>query len=387
MGFDLKGERRWRYPATPEEEVATPGAMVAPTRLLGPAVTPRDGDAGPVLAINGEMGAIFLLTTDGLFIQTLGGDARQQPPLSKPNPKRGWEVKDVSFQQEHFHPTINQTADGRVYLVVGFQQSTLLKLEGWDHIRRRDFGNVTIGANDLSSIPATSVQTARKEGRPKYDVALLKQGPRVDGDLSDWPAQARWLTIDDRASAAVGVDGDNLYVALRGDDAKALDNTSKDHRYLFKSGGALDIMLGTDPQAPPGRSGPAAGDIRVVVALFEGKPAATLYRAVAADAPKAEGVLFESPVGKVAFDQVQSISDRIQLAVAKGHIECAIPLKVLHLKPAVGMELLADVGVLRGREGRTVQRSYWSNKSTVLVSDLPSEARLHPERWGSWVFR
>jgi hypothetical protein len=146
-------------------------------------------------------------------------------------------------------------------------------------------------------------------------------------------------------------------------------------------------MLGTDPQAPPGRSGPAAGDIRVVVALVEGKPAATLYRAVAADAPKAVGVLFESPVGKVAFDQVQSISDRIQLAVVKGHVECAIPLRDLQLKPAPGMELLADVGVLRGREGRTVQRSYWSNKSTVLVSDLPSEASLHPERWGSWVFR
>jgi hypothetical protein len=387
IGFDLKGERRWRYPATREEVVATPGAMVAPTRLLGPAFTPRGGDAGPVLAINGEMGGIFLLTIDGLFLQTLGGDARQLPPLSEPDPKRGWEVKDISFQQEHFHPTINQTADGNVYLVVGFQQSTLLKLDGWDHIRRRDFGKVTVGANDLAGIQATSVLAARREGRPKHEVTILKQGPKIDGDLSDWPAQIRWLTIDERASAAITVDADNLYVALRTDDAKALENTGKDHRYLFKNGGALDIMLGTDPHAPPSRSRPVAGDIRVVVALFEGKPTAALYRAVASDAPKSEGVLFESPVAKVAFDQVQSISDRIQLAVMKNQIECAIPLKVLHLKPAAGMQLLADVGILRGREGRTVQRSYWSNKSTVLVSDLPSEATLHPEQWGTWVFR
>jgi hypothetical protein len=387
MGFDLKGERRWHYPATPEEETATPGAMVAPTRILGPAVKPRDGEAGPVVAINGEMGAIFLLTTDGLFVQTLGGDARQLPPLSEPNPKHGWEVKDVSFQQEHFHPTINQTADGGVYLVAGFQQSTLLKLEGWEHIRRREFGKVTVGVNDLAGIPATSVQKARKEGRPKYEVAILKQGPKVDGDLSDWPTQTRWLTIDDRASAAIAVDEENLYVALRGDDAKTLDNTGKDNRYLFKSGGALDIMLGTDPHAPSARSGPAAGDVRVVVAFVEGKPVATLYRAVAADGPKAEHVLFESPIGKVAFDQVRSVGERIQLARVKDHVECAIPLNVFNLKPAVGMQLLADVGVLRGQGGRTVQRSYWSDKSTVLVSDLPSEARLHPDRWGSWVFR
>jgi hypothetical protein len=296
-------------------------------------------------------------------------------------------VKDVSFQQEHFHPSINQTADGSIYLVAGFQQSTLLKLDGWNHIRRRTFGKATVGANDLAGIPATSVRTARKEGRPKYEVAVLGQGPKIDGDLTDWPARTRWLTIDERASAAVAVDRENLYVALRSDDSKVLDNTGKDHRYLFKSGGALDIFLGADPNAPRARSGPAIGDVRVVVAFVDGKPVATLYRAVEADAPKAEYLLFESPIGKVAFDRVRSIGERIHLAQAKDHVECAIPLNVLDLKPTAGMELVADVGVLRGREGRTVQRSYWSNKASVLVSDLPSEARLHPDRWGIWVFR
>jgi hypothetical protein len=166
-----------------------------------------------------------------------------------------------------------------------------------------------------------------------------------------------------------------------------LENTGKDPRYLFKSGGALDIMLGTDPKAPASRSGPVAGDTRVVLALVDGKPVATLYRAVAADAPKAEHVLFESPIGKVAFDQVRSISEQVRLCSVKGNVECAVPLKVLGLKPTVGTTISADVGILRGREGKTVQRSYWTNKSTVLVSDLPSEARLQPARWGSWVFR
>jgi hypothetical protein len=64
-----------------------------------------------------------------------------------------------------------------------------------------------------------------------------------------------------------------------------------------------------------------------------------------------------------------------------------VPLKLLGLRPSGGKEILADMGVLRGEEGRTMQRGYWSNKDTVLVSGLPSETRLHPERWGVLNFR
>jgi hypothetical protein len=387
VGFDLKGGRRWRYPATPEEQIGGPGAMVAPTRLLGPPVTPKSGQAGPVVAVNGEMGAIFLLTMDGLFVQTLGGDARQLPPPPGTDPKRNDEVKDITFQQEHFHPTINQTADGRVYLVAGFQQGTILRLEGLGSIRRHDFGKVEVAARDLAGIPALSVQPARKEGRPKAQIAILPRGPTVDGDLSDWPANTRWLPIDERCSAAVTMDKENLYAAFRTDDPKALDNASRDYRYAFKNGGALDLMLGTDPGAPRNRSGPVAGDLRLVVTRTEGKTTAVLFRAVVPDAPKADAVRFESPIGKVTFAQVRLVSRQVRLSQAGGNYEFSVPLKVLGFRPTTGKEILADLGVLRGKEGRTMQRVYWSDKDTVLVSDLPSEARLYPEHWGIWQLR
>jgi hypothetical protein len=387
QGFDLKGGGRWRYPATPEEEIGGPGAMVAPTRLLGPAVTPQDGEAGPLVAVNGEMGAIFLLTADGLFLQTLGGDARLFPPLSATDPKRNDEVKDITFQQEHFHPTINQTADGEVYLVVGYQQATVLRLDGLGSVRRKTFGPVKVEERDLAGIAATSVRPGRKQSRLTHEVSILATGPKVDGDLSDWPADTRWMTLDARTSAAVAVDGVNLYVAVRTDDPNALDNAGKDFRHVFKSGGAFDLMLGTDVKAARDRSGPVAGDVRLTVTRTDGKTAATLYRAVAPDAPKAAGVVFESPIGKVSFDQVGAVGGQVELAQVKGDYEFSVPLKALGLVPAPGKELLADVGILRGREGRTVQRVYWNNQDTVLVSDLPSEARLQPARWGVWHFR
>jgi sugar lactone lactonase YvrE len=387
VGFDLKGGRRWRYPATPEEEIGGPGALVAPTRLLGPAVEPAAGESGPVLAVNGEMGAVFLLTTDGLFVQTLGGDARLLPPISERRPRRGWAVKDITFRQEHFHPTINQTSDGQIYLVAGFADASLLRLDGWQSVRRRDIGAVEVTAQDLAAIPPESVQPSRKQGRPTTTVALLSRGPKVDGDLSDWPPDTPWLRIDERASAAVAADGHNLYVAFRTNDPNALDNTAPEDRYLFKGGGALDLMLGTDPQAPRQRQTAAAGDLRLVVTRSRGRTRAVLYRAVVAGVPDAEQVRFESPVGKVVFAQVRTVSDEIRLTQDGGIYQLVVPLKLLGLRPTAGTEILADVGILRGREGRTTQRSYWSNLNTVLVSDLPGEARLQPGHWGVWMFK
>jgi hypothetical protein len=334
------------------------------------------------MAVNGEMGAVFLMTMDGLFLRTLGGEARQLPPRSRVNLKGNEEVKAVTFQQEHFHPTINQTADGAIYLVAGFQQATLPRLEGWGDVRRRDFARLKLTAQDLAGIPPTWTDPARKAGRPTQEVAILRRGPKVDGDLSDWPAGTGWMPIDARASAALAVDGKNLYAAFRTGDPKALDNAGKDYRSLFKNGGALDLMLGTDPKAPRSRSGPVAGDVRLVVTRTDGKTTATLFRAVNPKAAKAAGVLFESPIGKVAFDQVLSISEHVRLVQTKGNCEFSVPLKVLGLQPSPGQEILGDVGVLRGREGRTMQRVYWGNKDTVLVSDLPNEARLYPARWG-----
>ena len=171
------------------------------------------------------------------------------------------------------------------------------------------------------------------------------------------------------------------------DEPNALDNAGRDHRYLFKSGGAFDLMFGTDPGAARNRSGPVAGDFRLVVTRTDNKTVAVVFHAVVPNASKADRVLFESPIGKVAFDRVLLISKHVQMSQAKGNYEFSVPLEVLGLQPSSGKEILGDVGILRGQEGRTTQRTYWSNKNTVLVSDLPSEARLHPESWGVWQFR
>ena len=58
----------------------------------------------------------------------------------------------------------------------------------------------------------------------------------------------------------------------------------------FITGGALDLMIGTNPNADPDRTSPVEGDCRLVITKKSGKTWAMLYRAVVAGTPETEKV-------------------------------------------------------------------------------------------------
>lgn len=386
FGADLQGRHRWRFNVTPEDEQPRPGLLLGATRFNGPPVRPRAGEAGDLVAISGEKGTIYLLTMDGLFLQTLGGDERNAPLWRMPEWRRGMLVDGVSFSAEHFHTTITQLQEGPIYVVAGHEHSSLLKVEGLESVHRREFAALDVSADALRGLPETRVERARKQTRDRLDVAIVDRAPAVDGRLDDWPEGTAWAPIGDRARGAVLVAGDRLYAAFRTGDPAALDNAGGGFRHLFKTGGALDLMIGADPHADPGRRSPARGDLRLLVTRANGKAVAVLSQAVAPDAPEGEHMLYESPVGRVAFDRVAVVSGSVSLARHDGDFELSVPLSVLGLRPAPGREILGDLGLLLGDGAQTTRRLYWNNLDTGLVSDLPTEARLRPENWGVWTF-
>ena len=84
---------------------------------------------------------------------------------------------------------------------------------------------------------------------------------------------------------------------------------------------------------------------------------------------------------------MDNVSDKVEFAAdTTGNYEVSIPLDVIGLKPEPGMRIQGDIGVLRGNGAVTVARTYWSNKATGIVSDVPSEAELMPSFWGRWEF-
>ncbi len=126
---------------------------------------------------------------------------------------------------------------------------------------------------------------------------------------------------------------------------------------------------------------------RLLVTMLRGKPTAVLYRLKVPGTPSEQRVAFSSPTRAVVFDAVEDVSRHVELASKGGHFEFSFPLRQLGLDPKPDRSIRADLGVLRGRQGQTTQRVYWSNRATAIVTDVPSEARLVPNAWGQWRFR
>ncbi|MFO0929478.1 MAG: hypothetical protein U0736_21025 [Gemmataceae bacterium] len=88
LGGAFKGEPCWSYPAsgrgcTPAARppCRMPGMVIGHTRLLGGLI---DSPVGPLFGINGNMGNMYLLAPDGLFVGTLFHDIRLRPQLGRP---------------------------------------------------------------------------------------------------------------------------------------------------------------------------------------------------------------------------------------------------------------------------------------------------------------
>jgi hypothetical protein len=405
LGGKFKGDPRWSYPSPwpglhPSHEAAVPdrpGEVVGHTRLLGGWV---QGKLGPMFCINANMGNMYLFTADGLFVSTLFNDIRLRPNWAAPVPIRNMDVSDVSLHDENFWPSITQTADGRVFLIDGARTS-LVRVDGLETLSRIEPTTVTVTTADLDKardwFAKSEAERHEKQGTGVLQVPLGGTARKVDGQLDDWPVATDWASIDRRGakanfdshsrpyevSAAVALTDTHLYAAWRTSERDLLTNSGQTPLALFKHGGCLDIMLATDPTAPPDRNSPVVGDQRLLVTTVKGETRALLYRAKIPSAKDPVG--FSSPWRTISFDAVDDVSSDVALATDQaGNFELSIPLAALGWKPKIGQTYRADLGVLRGSGGQTTQRVYWSNKATAITADVPSEAELTPRLWGKW---
>ena len=238
-------------------------------------------------------------------------------------------------------------------------------------------------------------------GSGVFAAAIRTKPPVVDGDLSDWLG-AGWVEIDKRGAGAnfnstarpynilgaMSAANGKLYLAWDTSEAKLLRNSGEMPNALFKTGGALDVMLATRPAADPKRRAPVAGDLRLLVTRVDGKTRATLYRPVVPGTPASARVPFSSPWRTIAFDRVDDVSEHVEFSEdGKGAFEVSVPLDVLGLTPKPGLRMAGDMGILRGNGSETTARVYWSNKATGITADVPSEAELAPALWGTIEWR
>jgi len=400
-------EGKLRFAKYGPGRIPEPGELVGTTRLLGFPVIPGGGsNAGEIWGINTNSGVLYLFTTEGLFVASLfknGWIAAHQGPRAV----RGMLMNECSTEGESFFPTITQTPDGNVYLVAVEHTSSIVRIDGLDSIRRLPPWQIAVSPEQIEACRRFTVEAeaarVAAQGRSSMTVAMPATPPAVDGDLTEW-TKADWVTIDAGTCAAAAVADDRLVVAYHTTHADLLKNSGAEPwQGIFKTGGALDVMVGLNR---PGNKNPAAveGDLRLIVALVEGKPRTVLYRPVVPGTPASERVPFSSPSRTIYHDRVTDISAEVTLAIGKSAtrppwaspdaknvpngtaIELSVPLKTLGLSPKPGLAIAGDLGILKGDGAHTTFRACWHNQATGLVQDVPGEATLQPMLWGLWRF-
>jgi len=399
---------RWSYPSLwpglhPSHSAPVPdrpGLLTGTTRLLGDFIQAPDTKVGRLWGINANFGAMYLFTADGLFVTQLFQDARVGKPWNMPTAQRGMLLNDVTSNEENFFPSLTQTADGKIYMVDGHRIS-IVRVDGLETVRRLPDSKLDLSTADLEK--AHNYLKEREEARQggtgaqSLQVEIRAGAAPALHDLATTLKSANWATVDHRITqvywsqkpdvveAAITIAAGRLYAAFRSNDPNLLRNSGAVQNAPFKTGGALDLMIGANPSANPARSSPVEGDIRLLVYQVNNQTHALLYRPVI---PGTKAPMpFSSPDRTITIDQVLDVSDRVQLDTTNGVYAFSIPLETLGLKPKAGETIKADIGILRGNGGKTTQRAYWNNKATGVTSDVPSEAELTPALWGYWTFK
>ncbi|MGD0093484.1 MAG: hypothetical protein ABSE73_26525, partial [Planctomycetota bacterium] len=395
------GATVWSYPAGGRGVHALysakpyyPGQVVAEFDVVGRA-TAHTGDLGEFLVTNTNCGIWHLWTADGLLAGQLFRDMRGPGPRpwSMLEHERGLYLTDVTAGQEHFSGYFGRSLeDNKYYAVAGHNFCGVVEVQGLEKFKRQQ-GELNITPQDV----AAAMEWDRKaQQRRIYEAAKIiecRRAPenlKIDGGPKEWAFESARLKERD-VSFAMAYDDQSLYVRFKANGCGPLKNTGNDWKRLFKTGAALDLLIGTDPSAPADRKEPAKGDVRVLLTLAGGKPVAVLYQPNCPGAKPDEAWETHTNVFRAAFDRVVRL-EGVKLAQQQPRdgqengycVEASIPLASIGLKITPGLRLKMDWGILvSGPDGSEVlQRLYWANAATAIVSDEAAEAMLHPGLWG-----
>ncbi len=418
-GFAADGRRLWTY--------KNEGAGVGPDRSCGPYApgqvvcqfgvvgheTAAAGDLGEFFVVNANLGSWNLWTADGLLAGRLFRDLRDGKRVSwtMKEHDRGMRLDDVTVGQEHFQGWFCRVQEGaapaqvaRYYAVAGHNHASVVEVVGLDKFKRLG-GEIRVTEADVAEAQVWRKEVLKFRAREE---AKVINGFSIEGSGlgKDWETMpAAWLTSDAlnpgrMVSFQMCHDAANLYARFVVRGAGPFKNKGEQWDRLFKTGGCVDLMLGLKPDADSKRRAPVEGDKRVLVSLFKGKPIAVLYDAVVPGTPKEQRWEAVSPTGRTEFDVVRRLDDAgvsyapifadpaNETSVVGYTLEITLPFKSIGFHPQPGMRVRFDWGVLEtDTEGAAVlSRTYWSNKTTSTLADVPTEARLEPDLWGWAIF-
>jgi len=346
-----------------------------------------------VLATN--VGEWHMITDRGFYLAKLfEGD-----PLKFHWPAQAVPGADMShcppgMGGEDFGGSVAQTKDGKVYLQSGKTAYWNVAVTGLENVREvKGTHAITISANDVVQaqlVHDQSLQAAVGSRRSVVPKSVRTFTGNMDNDFKG-AERLRFKKSDEAGvSVSLSYDDTNLYLGFEVKDATPWTNGADAIEEMYLRGDTVDLQLATNPKADAKRAEAVAGDLRVSIGNFKGKPTAVVYKRVSeTKQPKvfSSGVIKEYPM-----DFVAAIADaKIQVKTSKDSyiVEAALPLSALGLQAPGGLELRGDIGVTHGDQAgqRARLRTYWNNQQTGIVDDPVFELKMEPKNWGTFIFQ
>ena len=293
---------------------------------------------------------------------------------------------------EDFGGSIIRANDGTVYVQAGKTAFVNCKVSGLESVKVLASGRLAISPADRLTaqqfkIKYLSVSDAKKIAAVKRKAVKLTGRPNEDFGAepisfgSDYARIQTWLAHD----------ADNLYAAWQVDDKTPWVNDATGFENMYATAIRSTSKLATDPGADKNRNEAARGDLRLSIALLQGKNTAVLYRRVS-DQKAPKSFYSGTCKGGYTMEFVKKLDDVKIEAKPNGDrqyfVEVAVPLKELGVGLRPGLKLRGDVGVTYGDPvgQRTSLRVYWSNKATGIVADEVEELKMQPSLWGELDF-
>jgi len=404
VGYNADGEKIWSYPnegwGVHSLYFAGPwhtGQVVAQFGWIGNE-TAHAGDLGEFVVINSNTGAWNIWTTDGLLAGYLLKDMRSPGARwwTMWEHDKGMILKNITAGQEHFSGYFCRSfKDDKYYIIMGGSSVTVAEVIGLDKFKRFN-GTFEVTPENVRDVIKWELENIREATKSKVKMTNCYPAAgriSIDGSSGDWPFDdgVPMYTAseepDQNATFWAAYDKHYLYVCYRTSGMGPFINTGRRWDMLFKTGAAVDLQIETGRGVDPNRKAAAKGDTRILMSIIDDKPVAVMYRPVAPDAAPEDKWKVTSPVFEFEFDLAKQLKD-VRMAYTRGGgvytFEAAIPLTTLGIKVRNNLLLKMDWGILTADESgnRVVKRSYWSNKATAMVSDAPTESRLHPDLWG-----
>ena len=389
LAVSPEGKILWEFPnqwvnvhGSHKAPLPETGVMQGNLFFLGCAPLDSDSD---VFILNGNHGRFFMLTSDGMYLDEMFRDVRT-----------GRDRNYMMIGGEPFGGFFAKSEkDGNYYLQTSGDGYRIYKVKGLDKVTRQS-GILDITKDQIMAAERNYSRKAANEIEAREaDIPKVSNKINIDGKSNEWDREfsADWDKNGlYRVRVKASHDSQYLYLNYNVQDETPWVNNGKDWTTLFKTGDSVDLQIGVDTKANTKRSGPAPGDMRILIGKFNGEDIAVLYKHRLKKGEKKDPVTFTSPWRSETVDKVEKIADaKIKVNVSGGgyEVEAAIPLSALGVSNLSGLKLKGDFGVIYGDDKGTINflRNYWSNKATGLVNDVPGEIMLNPANWGTLKFK